>query len=131
MDRSLILAAGLSAALAAHAGGTEELSIHAKSLASAAALSLTAAPPLARPADAPFVAARPRDLVPEMLLHEEMERRAPGAGCEASATDLCYDLKEARLVYKPARAYMPAISGMRAESISLRHDRIVLKYSFR
>jgi hypothetical protein len=130
MDRSLVLAVGLLAALAAHAGGSEELSIHAKSLASAGALSLTAAPP-SRIAEAPFVSARPRDVVPELLLHEEMEKRATGAGCDASATDLCYDLKEARIVYRPARAFMPGLPGMRAESISLRHDRIVLKYSFK
>jgi len=130
MDRSLVLAAGLVAVAAALPVGAEELSIHAKSMAAASAMAVTpAAPKLA--SEAPFVVGRPRDIVPELLLREEIERRTPASGCEASATDLCYDLKEARLVYKPARAYMPSISGLRAESISLRHDRIILKYSFR
>ena len=129
MDRSLVLAAGLAAVAATLPVGAEELSIHAKSLAAASALAVTPAP--AKLAEAPFVAGRPRDIVPELLLREELERRAPAAGCDSSATDLCYDLKEARLVYKPARAYMPSVPGLRAESISLRHDRIVFKYSFR
>jgi len=129
MDRSLVLAAGLSAALAALPAGAEELSIHAKSLAAASAMALTPAPLTA--VDAPFVAPRPRDIVPELLLREELDRRAPASGCDAAATDLCYDLKEARIVYRPARAYMPSVPGLRAESISLRHDRIVFKYSFR
>ena len=129
MDRSLVLAAGLAAAAAALPAGAEELSIHAKSLAAASAMALTPAP--AKSFDAPFVAARPRDVVPELLLRQELEQRGPAAGCEASASELCYDLKDARIVYKPARALMPSIPGLRAESISLRHDRVVLKYSFR
>ena len=130
MDRSLVLAAGLAAAAAAALPvAAEELSIHAKSLAAASAMALTPAP--AKLAEAPFVANRPRDILPELLMREEIERRTPAGGCDASATDLCYDLKEARLVYKPARAFMPSMPGLRAESISLRHDRIVLKYSFR
>jgi hypothetical protein len=36
-----------------------------------------------------------------------------------------------RLVYRPARGYMPRFEGLRAESVSLRRDRLVLKYSFR
>ena len=141
MDRSLALAAALAAAAAALPTGAEELSIHAKSLAAASAMALApSAPNLAvkanspapaRAVDAPFVSARPRDPLPELLLREELDRRGPAASCEASATDLCYDVKEARIVYKPARTYMPSVPGLRAESISLRHDRIVYKYSFR
>ena len=129
MDRSLALAAALAAAAAALPTGAEELSIHAKSLAAASAMALAPAP--ARAVDAPFVSARPRDPLPELLLREELDRRGPAASCEASATDLCYDAKEARIVYKPARTYMPSVPGLRAESISLRHDRSVFKYSFR
>ena len=129
MGRSLVLAAGCFAAAAALSAGAEELSIHAKSLAAASAMALTPAP--SKSAEAPFVAGRPRDIVPELLLREELDHRGPAASCESSATALCYDLKEARLVYKPARAYMPSLPGLRPESISLRHDRVVLKYSFR
>ena len=48
----------------------------------------------------------------------------------ANATTLCYDANERRLVYKPARALMPEIPGLRRENISVRRDRITFRYSF-
>jgi hypothetical protein len=66
-----------------------------------------------------------------MLLREEQAQRGPRGACEAAASDLCYDLSEGRVVYRPVRRLMPAIEGLRAESLSLRHNRIVFKYSFR
>jgi hypothetical protein len=109
---------------AAAADGVVESSIHARSLASAAAGAIPA-----RPANAPFK--RAHDPMPEMLLRDELERRGPRGSCEASASDLCYDLRDGRVVYRPVRRYMPTIEGLRPESISLRRDRIVFKYSFR
>jgi len=44
--------------------------------------------------------------------------------------DLCYDRGSGRIVYKPARQFMPGIPGMQAENISLKRDRIVFKYTF-
>ena len=44
---------------------------------------------------------------------------------EFSANDLCYDLADARIVYRPARKYMPSVDGLKAENVSLRHNRIV------
>lgn len=43
---------------------------------------------------------------------------------------LCYDATTRRIVYKPARALMPDIPGLRRENISVKRDRIILKYSF-
>jgi hypothetical protein len=130
MVRSLAFVLLAPWGLAAHAGsGGDELSIHAKSLAAASAIAV--APVITKSTEAPFVGGHARDVMPELTLREELERRGPAGGCEVSATDLCYDLREARIVYKPARQYMPALPGLRAESISLRHDRVVLKYSFR
>ena len=130
MDRKLALALLTSWGFAAHAGsGGEELSIHTRSLAAASALAV--ASPVGKAMEAPFVGARGQDPLPALMLREELDRRGPHGSCEASASDLCYDLKEGRIVYKAARRYMPEVSGLRAESISLRHDRIVLKYSFR
>ena len=43
---------------------------------------------------------------------------------------LCYDPNSRRIIYKPARALMPEIPGLRRENISLRRDRITFKYSF-
>ncbi|HET7728466.1 MAG TPA: hypothetical protein VFK48_00415 [Usitatibacter sp.] len=112
----------LAGAALANEGG--DGSIRARSLAAAAG----ALPSQA--AVAPFRAAA-YDPMPKLVLREELSRRGPGGSCEASASDLCYDLRDARIVYRPARRYMPAIEGLRAESISLRRDRLVLKYSFR
>jgi len=124
MRRTLLTAVLASLAFTASAGDGPEASIHARSLASAAAGAVPA-----KQSDAPFRARQ--DPMPELILREELARRGPRGACEASATDLCYDLREARIVYRPARRYMPTVDGLRAESISLRHDRIVFKYSFR
>jgi len=100
-----------------------ELSAKTKSLAIA-----TAVPP-AKQAEAPFTRGG-RDPMPELMMRDEQERRGPAASCENAATSLCYDLADRRIVYRQARAYMPKLDGLRAESVSLRHDRIILKYSF-
>jgi hypothetical protein len=44
--------------------------------------------------------------------------------------DLCYDPGSGRIVYKPARGFMPDIPGLQRENISIKRDRIVLRYSF-
>ncbi len=124
MRRTLLAALIFPLALAAAANDGVEASIAARSLASAAAGAIPA-----KQADAPF---RPgRDPMPEMILREELARRGMNGSCENAVTDLCYDLNDARVVYRPARRYMPSVDGLRAESISLRRDKIVLKYSFR
>lgn len=89
----------------------------------------SAAAPQPRSAEAPFRAAR--DPYPEILLREEQERRGPRGNCQENATALCYDLADGRVVYRPARQYMPQFEGLRAESVSLRRDRVIFKYSFR
>jgi len=130
MRRSILLVALLtSAAVQAHDGGVE-LSNKAKmAAASTASAIMVASEPPAPNAEAPF--RRSRDPVAELLLRDEQERRGPAASCETTASSLCYDLADGRIVYRQARAYMPRIDGLRAEAISLRKDRIVLKYSFK
>jgi hypothetical protein len=51
------------------------------------------------------------------------------SSCE-SQRDLCYDNTSGRIVYKPARQFMPGLPGLQADSISLKRDKIVLKYTF-
>ena len=51
------------------------------------------------------------------------------SSCEAGR-DLCYDRQSGRIVYRPARQFMPDLPGMRAENISVKRDKIVFKYSF-
>lgn len=122
MRRLLVVAAVIaSVCLPAVASEGVDLSNRARSSAAASAVVL-------KQAEAPF---RNRDPLPELLMHEEQERRLPNGACQHNATALCYDLADRRIVYRPARHYMPQFEGLRAESVSLRHNRVVLKYSFR
>lgn len=121
MLRSIAITATLSLALAAQANDGVELTLRTKALASAGSVM--------KHADAPF--ATGRDPLPQVLLLEEQARLTPRSDCEFTAKDLCYDLADRRIVYRPARNYMPDVDGLRAESVSLRHNRIVFKYSFR
>lgn len=111
-----------SLGLGAQANDGMELSARSKSMAAASAVP-------AKMGEAPFRAGR--DPVPEMLFREEQERRGPRGACQHNATSLCYDLTDGKIVYRPVRRYMPQFDGLRAESVSLRSDRIVFKYSFR
>src|SRR5512134_717722 len=122
MRASLVFTALLaSLAIPAQANEGVDLSMKSKSMA--------AAPMPAKNAEAPF--RQVRDPMPELLLREEQERRGPRGACQHNATDLCYDLADGRIVYRPVRKFMPQMDGLRAESISLRRDKIVFKYSFR
>jgi len=126
MRRSILIVTLVASLAGLPAGANEgvELSAKTKSLAIANAV------PPAKQAEAPFTRGG-RDPMPELMLREEQERRGPAASCESTATSLCYDLADRRIVYRQARQYMPKFDGLRAESVSLRHDRIVLKYSFK
>ena len=131
MDRSLAFALALPWALAAQAGsGGEELSVSSKSIAAASFIAVTA--PAPKGVEAPFApGSRPRDIVPELMLREELDRRGSQSSCDNGTSDLCYDMREGRIVYRAARRYMPEMPGLRAESISLKRDRVVLRYSFK
>ena len=125
MRRSILIVTLLASVAGLPVGANEGVELaKAKSLAVA-----TAVPP-AKQAEAPF-ARGGRDPMPELLMREEQERRGPAGACEATASSLCYDLADRRIVYRQARAYMPQFDGLRAESVSLRHDKIVFKYSFK
>ncbi len=122
MLRSIAVSAILSVALAAQANDGLEPSLRTKALASAGSV-------VVKHADAPFTSGR--DPLPQVLLLEEQERRGPRGDCEFTAKDLCYDLADGRIVYRPARNYMPSVTGLTPENVSLRHNRVVFKYSFR
>jgi hypothetical protein len=80
-------------------------------------------------APAPFLR-HARDPLPELMMREHEERRGPSGACENGTSSVCYDVASRKIVYRGARKYMPQIDGLRAESISLRRDRLILKYSF-
>ena len=78
--------------------------------------------------DAPFKLSR--DPMPEILMQEELDTRGPRAGCEVTTRDLCYDVRDGKIVYRRARDYMPRIGGLTPESISVRRSGVTFKYSF-
>jgi hypothetical protein len=126
MRRSLWVALLLaSPGFAAHANDGAEPTLKSKAMASAGAPATL----VTATSQAPFLQAR--DPLPAMILREEQESRAGRGTCQHSANDLCYDLSEGRVSYRPIRRYMPRVDGLTAESISVRHDRVVFKYSFR
>jgi hypothetical protein len=55
----------------------------------------------------------------------------PSTTCTANAADVCYDATDHRIVYRGARDYMPRMNGFQAESVSLRRNAIIFKYSFK
>lgn len=65
----------------------------------------------------------------EWALHAERKDVLLHPSCREQG--LCYDAAEGRLVYRGARRYMPPLSGMQPEGLSLRRDRLVLRYSFK
>ena len=69
--------------------------------------------------------------LPDLPNGMDADGRGLSGGCTAGSTDLCYDYKERRLVYRPTRNWMPPIEGLKAEHISLRRDSVVLRYSFK
>ena len=68
---------------------------------------------------------------PELDLLPRRDQRLEQSRSSCSgARSLCYDPGSGRIVYKPARMLMPDIPGMQRENISVKRDRIVLRYSF-
>ncbi len=68
---------------------------------------------------------------PELeLLPRHDERESSRHWSCAGESALCYDPDSGRVVYKPARGLMPEIPGLRRENISVKRDRVVLRYTF-
>jgi len=87
---------------------------------------------LAAPAlhnSAPFV--NPTSLEPDLDLAPRRDYRQDQSrsSCNSERT-LCYDPGSGRIVYKPARQFMPELPGLTAENISVKRDRVTLRYSF-
>jgi hypothetical protein len=68
---------------------------------------------------------------PELdLLPRRDERLEQSRSSCSGDRSLCYDPGSGRIVYKPARMLMPDIPGLQRENISVKRDRVVLRYSF-
>lgn len=113
----LVIAVALGASPRAIANETQPLTLKLPKAAIAA--------PVATQANAPFSTPPELTLTPP---HEQRPQESPSA-CSKLAT-LCYDAEDRRIVFKPARNFMPDLPGLTRENISVKRDRIVFRYSF-
>jgi hypothetical protein len=123
MKLSILAITAAIAAAPRVAGATEanaQPPLELKPKAAISAISAHNSPPFVIPGPEPEL-----DLLPRRDARLEQSRSA----CSGSRS-LCYDPGSGRIVYKPARMLMPDIPGMQRENISVKRDRIVLRYSF-
>ncbi|HET9652854.1 MAG TPA: hypothetical protein VFP36_11710 [Usitatibacter sp.] len=110
----------MSLGLPAQAAGEEgDLSSRSKALAARAHEAPHAAAPFTHAQD-------PLEFFPFAAANE-----APGHITACADRAMCYDARLGNFVYRGARGYMPRIQGLTAEGVGLRHDRLILRYSFR
>ena len=134
MLRWMVGASLLAASLAATAAGDGPVELRTKALASAASTSVLAGPMVGsthRLDEAPFMPAT-RDPLPAMMQEQEQaERAAAVSRCDGNANSVCFDAVDGRIVYRGAREYMPKMDGLSPESVSVRRNSVVFKYSFK
>ena len=125
--KSLVMAMAVSSVLAPNAApageGEKTLQLRPKAAISTAVAQITPAQ-----ANAPFVAPAPDE--PELsLAPPPTAQESSRSSCNGERA-LCYDSVSGRVVYKPARQFMPDLPGMRPENISIKRHQIVFRYSF-
>ena len=116
----LFLALALAAAPRALADEAKPLQLKLPKAALAKVVPSHSNAPFAMPIGEPEL-----DLLPRRDLRQDQSR----SSCNGESS-LCYDAAERRIVYKPARNFMPDIPGFRRENISVKRDRIVFRYSW-
>jgi hypothetical protein len=116
----LVVAAALAASPKALANEPAPLTLKVPKAALIAQVPTQANAPFAVPIAEPELALTAR----HDLRHEQSRSACSGAAA------LCYDAEERRLVYKPARNFMPDLPGLTRENISVKRDRVVFRYSF-
>ncbi len=83
--------------------------------------------PLDAHATAPFAHAQdPFELFPFTPANE-----VPARTVSCAARTVCYELGYGSVVYRGARGYMPRIDGLTPEGVVVRHDRVILRYTFK
>jgi hypothetical protein len=119
--------------------GSVLLAMSTATPAAAPAADAQAAPLLLRPKAAIAATAAPRGAAPFAIATDAVDldfpkpvdpRLAASPSSCSGQRSLCYDPGSGRIVYKPARQLMPSLPGFTPESISLKRDRITLRYSF-
>jgi hypothetical protein len=119
--RRWIVVAGLALCATARAGDEGDLSSRVRA---SAAKSTEAVPGVA-----PF--APHAEPAPAFTLRLPGDSPARPAGCMDGLAVVCYDSRNRGLVYRGAREFMPRVQGFTPEGVALRHDRLILRYSFR
>ncbi len=87
---------------------------------------LSAAP---NPNYAPFVMPASSDAAIELPARRDLRAGEARAGCDPRQA-ICYDAASGRIDFRPARNWMPDLPGLQRETISVKRDRVVFKYSF-
>ena len=65
-----------------------------------------------------------------LLVSTHSFKDAPNA-CKNDGVLLCYDYRTGKAIYKPSKEWVPAISGLKAEGISAKRDKVTFIYSFK
>jgi hypothetical protein len=65
------------------------------------------------------------DLLPRRDLRHDQSR----SSCNSDRA-VCYDAASGRIEFRPARNLMPDLPGFQRETVSVKRDRIVFRYSF-
>jgi hypothetical protein len=78
---------------------------------------------------APFVMPASSDPELDLLPRRDLRAGEGRGGCNPQQA-ICYDAASGRIDLRPARNWMPDLPGLQRETISVRRDRIVFKYSF-
>ncbi len=119
--KAALIAVSLALLAIPHASADEARALQIKSKSAIA----TAVPHRSAPYVQPVGETEREPLLSPRDLRQDQSR----SSCEAKR-DLCYDPTVGRVVYKPARAYMPDLPGLQPDSISVKRDKIVFKYTF-
>ena len=77
---------------------------------------------------APFIVPAADEPVLNLMPHDPRHDQSRSS-CNSERA-LCYDAISGHIVYKPARQYMPDLPGLQRENISVKRDKVVLRYSF-
>lgn len=123
---ALAVSSVASPMLAAAGDSERTLQLRPKAAMMSAVTSMTPAQ------NAPFASPSSAPADPELAIFTSRHTNAQEAtrsSCNGERA-LCYDAVSGRVVYKPARQFMPNLPGMRPENISLKRNQLVFRYSF-
>ena len=78
---------------------------------------------------APFVVQPIGEPEIELVPRQPMRLNESRSACDGTNA-LCYDPSSGRIEVASARTFMPDLPGLRRETISIKRDRIVFRYTF-